>query len=523
MLSVFPAVLNKKGLFLTICSSLTAVFTFVFWIYISNISGPIQILYILRDDASPFSTHKNFLSIALDSSVIAENFHKFNMNDSNLIKMVKYLSPAYIRIGGTLADKLRFSPDDIDQNKVTDFYLKYNLQEDDYFIAPNFIMTGLQWLNLLNFTEMTHLEPIFGLNALIRFKNGTWDSTNAHTLFKFSQEHKYFVNWELGNEPNLFKNKFNETVNASQLGEDFIFLKQLLKQFPLFQNSLVLGPDVTRPIPNHKASKFYLREFLKKCGNAVSAVTWHQYYLNGHTACQKDFLNPRTFQLLEDQIHQIIEIVNSSQVPKLPIWLGETSSAYGGGAPHLSNTFIGSFLWIDKLGLAAKMGISVVIRQSIFKGYYALLYENYEPTPDWWVSILYKRLVDKYTVPFHTATSSKLRLYVHCTKKSFWDGLSPSITVFGVNLDTSFSKLRIEGIIPAHSNDLLIAYTYELTYDKEITAEGIRLNGELLKMLPNNELPIFVPKIKTINSFVSVPPLSIVFWIIPASNVKACL
>lgn len=524
MLRVLTADLNKKGLFLTICSSVAALFTFVFWIYISINSGPIQILYIERDSPSPFTTHKHFVSIALDSIVIAENFHKFNMNDSKLIQMVKYLAPAYIRFGGNLADKLRFSPDDIDNNsEVTEFYLKYSLQEVNYLLAPNFTMTGSQWLNLLNFTQVTCLVPIFDLNALIRFENGTWDYRNAYSLINFSHKHNIFINWELGNEPNSFKHKFNEAVNASQLGEDFIFLRQMLNQFPLYQNSLLLGPDVTRPISNHKESQLYLRDFLKKGGNAISAVTWHQYYLNGRSACQKDFLNPSTFELLEDQISRTTEIVNASHVPKLPIWLGETSSAYGGGAPHLSNTFIGSFLWIDKLGLAAKMGISVVIRQSIFKGYYSLLDENYDPNPDWWVTILYKSLVDKNTVPFHTASTSKLRLYVHCTKKSFLNGLLPSITVFGINLDSYFGKLRIEGIVPVHSNALLMAYTYELTYDKKITSKGIRLNGELLKMLPNSELPVFVPKLQTINSFVTIPPLSVVFWVIPTSNVKACL
>lgn len=59
----------------------------------------------------------------------------------------------------------------------------------------------------------------------------------------------------------------------------------------------------------------------------------------------------------------------------------ETASAYGGGAPGYSNRYVGTFIWLDKLGLAAKHSLGVVVRQSIVKGYYALLNENYEPTP----------------------------------------------------------------------------------------------------------------------------------------------
>lgn len=63
---------------------------------------------------------------------------------------------------------------------------------------------------------------------------------------------------------------------------------------------------------------------------------------------------------------------------------GETSSAYGGGAPGYSNRFISTFIWLDKLGLAAQNGIDLVIRQSFFNGYYALIDDDYNPAPVSW-------------------------------------------------------------------------------------------------------------------------------------------
>ena len=45
--------------------------------------------------------------------------------------------------------------------------------------------------------------------------------------------------------------------------------------------------------------------------------------------------------------------------------------------------------WLDKLGLAARMGIDVVARQSFFHGHYALLDDYMYPRPVRSLSLLY--------------------------------------------------------------------------------------------------------------------------------------
>ena len=129
------------------------------------------------------------------------------------------------------------------------------------------------------------------------------------------------------------------------------------------------------------------------------------------------------------------------------VWLGETSSAWGGGAPGLSDTWViftiaaiiiniamynghnywwhvqftsssslcllmvtlinginqvGCYCWLDKLGMAARYRVTTVIRQagvfclyvvslvlyyiiqSLYHGHYALLSPSLSPRPDYW-------------------------------------------------------------------------------------------------------------------------------------------
>lgn len=55
----------------------------------------------------------------------------------------------------------------------------------------------------------------------------------------------------------------------------------------------------------------------------------------------------------------------------------------------MSNRFIGTFLWLDKLGLGATLGIDVIIRQTIFHDNYALIDNDYIPNP---VSLKFPRI-----------------------------------------------------------------------------------------------------------------------------------
>ncbi len=70
----------------------------------------------------------------------------------------------------------------------------------------------------------------------------------------------------------------------------------------------------------------------------LDALTWHQYYLDGHTAGLKDFLSPVPLRQFQRALETVDDLVrNELGLKDVPVWLGETGSAFGGGAKGLSD------------------------------------------------------------------------------------------------------------------------------------------------------------------------------------------
>ncbi|XP_050308161.1 heparanase-like [Anthonomus grandis grandis] len=467
-------------------------------------------MYIDTQDDPFFIVNDKFISLGLDSSVIARGFPHFNMTDPVLVQMMKYLSPAYLRIGGNQADQIVFLRN-ADGTSGEDVHGQYSNSSNEYYLkAPD-------WLSLYNTVTSANLNIIYDLNSLLRNEDGAWNATNAIEMLEFSKEHGLFVNWELGNEPNSYPHKFGTSVNATQLGEDYKFLRSVLDKYDLYKNSYLIGPSTTRL--RTKDIQGYFREFLQSGSEAVSAITFHHYYFSGETAIWTDFLDVENFDYLASCIDTVKDVLGLIPDLDKPLWIGETADAWHGGAPNLTDRYIGSFLWLDKLGLSAKMGIDVVVRQSIFNGHYALMNDSYYPNPDWWLSILYKTLVSPKVLATTSEGDLNIRLYAHCAKDNpLWSNKS-AIVVFGVNL--SFEKGFVQ--LKELRADPQI-FVYEFTSESTLFSQFVQLNNVTLLLESNLILPDFEPRVVEQQSFDSLEmrPLSIVFWVFANTNVDAC-
>ena len=110
--------------------------------------------------------------------------------------------------------------------------------------------------------------------------------TVKRILIRFASDHNMSkIIWQLGNEPNSFKHEFNLTISGAQLGRDFLTLKNLLTKFPMFKDSLLVGPDINRVGKCYKLKTCepleYLDDVVTNANGALDALTWHHYYLDG--------------------------------------------------------------------------------------------------------------------------------------------------------------------------------------------------------------------------------------------------
>lgn len=184
---------------------------------------------------------KDFLSIALDCSLIDSEWQTFNPLNKNVIVMAKALSPAILRLGGTACDYVIFNNTN---NQHSLFHLNTMLKNE----SLKSILYVKDWDKLVALSRMANLTLLFDANVMLRDPQGNWNSTNFISFLKHNEYYNVSnLMFELGNEPNNYPAHFNLTISASQLAADFKTLRDIISQHSFFKNSLIVGADVGNP------------------------------------------------------------------------------------------------------------------------------------------------------------------------------------------------------------------------------------------------------------------------------------
>lgn len=394
--------------------------------------------------------------------------------DNKLIKYTKNLSPAYLRIGGTEADVIYYDMSHFSNLKKPPKPYEH-------------ILLKKQWDNINKFIEKTGLSLFFTVNAGPSSRNNglQWQPDNFIQLLTYSNKNNYKIDvWELGNEINVywFIYGLSNYIDGYNYANDIKTFKKSIKEY--YPKSKIAGPSsMFWPLLGEIFSTKYgvLEEFLLYGGKNIDIITWH-YYPQQSRRCSvavrrasvTNLLNPNFLNEV-DKWAAYVEKTGDLYAPGKEVWLGETGNAQAGGEPGVSNTYVSGLWWLDQLGLMARRGHKVVVRQTLVGSDYGLLnYETLAPNPDYWNSLLWKKLMGKTVLQINKTTENPfVRIYAHCTPGNY-NKKNSSVTFLMLNQhETNEAIINFENI------DLSNVIIYECTA-KNLTSSNIILNGNIL-------------------------------------------
>jgi heparanase 1 len=401
-----------------------------------------------------------------------------------LRRLARELAPAYLRIGGTAADKVF-----------------YDLGDAPLAQAPTpyrAVLTRAQWDGVNAFAMALDYRVVFTLNAGPgpRDANDDWQPGNARSLLEYTQAKRYPVAlWDFGNEANAYPItvRLGYRVGASVLAKDVAAARALVDATTpgaLFAApSSAYWPVIGEFLPIYD-------DFLAAGGAAsIDVVTWHYYpqqsrrcLLATRRASPDRMFDPSTLNEIDAWAARV-EAGRDAHARGKPVWLGESGNAQCGGEPGVSDAFVSGFWWLDELGRMARRGQSVLVRQTLSGSNYGLLDDDtLAPRPDYWTAVLWRRLIGARVLEASAGGDSLLRVYAHCTRAGAPDARPGAVTLAVINLDPARG---ISLVLDAYGET---ADVYELS-SRDMASSETRLNGVTLTVEDDGSPPLLPPRV----------------------------
>eukprot|EP00939_MAST-03C_sp_MAST-3C-sp1_P001002 g1002.t1 len=425
--------------------------------------------------------------------------------------LARHLSPAIFRFGGTNEDFTRYSfqwNEDTAAEVSAGGSSSSSTTSSVPWIPNKQVMNTSMFQAILNFTKSVSFDFVFGVNAVTdREIHGTtnrWNATNFEALLnsvELALTEEDVFGWELSNEmdlkcvdvagtvlfdchrpPSNVSGKPVPYVTAQQLAKDFGSFRQvLLRRFPSPASPQIWGPDIAGSITT------YGRDFVGNLTFDIDAFTWHFYYGPGSSRpgslSEANFSQPDILdRFVKDGLQALEVFRNDSQKKQkvASVVVGETSSTYGGGTSNVSASFVAGFMWLDKLSVAANLEEASVCRQTFAHSAYAMVGTDNKPNPNYWTSILWKRLIGRYVlhVDGWSAYDRTVRTYAFCKRAESDAVVVVYLNTLTTNVTLDFSLFG--GALRRHDLDL---ESFVLTSSPGVlSSRDILLNGRLLRL-----------------------------------------
>ena len=441
---------------------------------------------------------------------------RFRFDRPRLRRLAGALAPAYLRIGGTDADRIAYDMSGGPAPAAREG-------------APG-VLTRAIWDQVNAFAGDLDLRILFTLNAgpMARDAAGAWDPAGARALIAYTVAHRYPVDvWELGNEANAYPVSQGLWLSSDRYAADLGRARALLDQLdPLAR---LAGPASSYwPVLGAWRSSFDAR-VLDRAGALLDVVSWH-YYPQQSYRCPVATRSAHAGQMLTaaaladlDAWAGKVERATRAHAEGAEVWLGETGSAQCGGEPGFSNAFADALWWADTLGRVARRGQKVIVRQTLAGADYGLIDDRtLQPNPSYWVSWLWRRLMGTRALGAAgarpAATGGVLRAYYQCARPGA-PGYRPG-AVSALFVDISDATAVTVDLAAAGGGGAIV---YRLT------APGLRarrawLNAAPLAPLADGTPPALAGLGAPLDGRMSLdlPPSSLAFVVLPDADAAAC-
>lgn len=476
----------------------------------ASVDGARRVCNFSLDLAAPAHiVDDRFVSFNLDAALFLRSWDwlELDLENPRLVALCRSLAPSILRMGGTTSNLLLFS----EKNRTTSDSVR---EWQNNVLYPEYkgplVMHGDDWIRLNAFVKAVGWELLFSLNGLNR-RSGAWDSSNAVRLLRFSDVLKLTVHWQLGSELEA-----TGMVQADELARDYGALRHLLLFWPA--RGKLVGPDIGDTSPDALA---FLDSFIEDAYKSIDAVTFHYYHHRQPEGRVSDLLNATTLRGLSSSIQQMWSVLKRNGLRKT-LWITEAASAAGEGLPAVSDTYASSLVWLDTLGTAARHGVSVVFRQDLVQGSNRLVADDeFRPLPDYWVSLVHKRLVGTRVLQLRTQpTDDAVRLYAHCLRDGAIKNHNGAVIVFGLNLSNETAVLTPKD--PELLSSHVMAYALGPDPAGDIVAEDVVLNGRPLVLSDSLQFPDIVPAVLHPRQGMSIAPYGMAFFVFADYKAPAC-
>jgi hypothetical protein len=431
-----------------------------------------------------------------------------DLSNPRLRKLATGLAPSYVRVSGTWANSTYFQDSD----------------EPAPSTPPagfGGVLTRREWNGVVDFSKAVDAKIVtsFAVSPGVRDANGIWTPVEAKKVLAYTKQiGGSIAAAEMFNEPSFASmGGAPKGYDAAVYGQDFkVFHPFVKKAVP---EMVILGPGsvgesgiLMGGIPGVPMIKS--EDMLAASGPGIDAFSYHFYggvskrCSQMGSAAQATPEKALSVEWLSrtGRDEAFYGALRDRFLPGGAIWLTETGETACGGTPWAAD-FIDSFRYLNQLGSLAKLGVQVVIHNTLAASDYALVDETtLVPRPNYWSALLWRRLMGTTVLDAGASPSPDLYLYGHCLRNH-----PGGVALLAINADRTNSQ-TIQ--VPAKSE------RYSLTA-KDLMSTEVDLNGSELKIDPAGDLPQIAGKSQAAGT-VTFAPASITFLTIANAGNPSC-